>query len=167
MMKIAFSVATLWIGAAVTMVTAQDSSKRPMVPPLLDTEPAHKSVVPLSPIVRPVEKQEEQLKLPFPVPVPEPKRIIRVNDTNKPYDIIEVDGGAAPVPPGQRVAIGFFNHSERDLELMIGRQVLQLKSKHYVQIRLPRQFQWHESGRDVVQSVVPESAAGLEIVFRR
>ncbi len=125
---------------------------------------------PKSPVVKPPLPDEELPLLPPPIkqpPVAEPAPIPRVNDTNKPFDVIVVATAEGAKPAGDRVAIGFFNHSNRDVTLEIDQRTIKLNSRHYVQLKLPREFTWREKDGPMQITKTPENADGVEIVFRR
>jgi hypothetical protein len=69
--------------------------------------------------------------------------------------------------PRAEVQVGFFNHSERAIELQVNGEAVQLPSEQYVTLRLPRTFTWAEKGQKGADVVVPPDADGVEIVFRK
>lgn len=91
----------------------------------------------------------------------------RVNDTNKPFDVIMVAAAEDAKPAEGRIAVGFFNHGERDLTLEIDKRSVTLSSRHYVQLKLPREFTWREKDGAMQTTKVADDAEGVEIVFRR
>ena len=105
--------------------------------------------------------------LPAPVKTPEQGPPPRLNDTNKPYDVIVVAPPNGAAPTTGDVAVGFFNHSERDLVLEINGQPTKLGSRRYLQLKLPREFDWREKDGSAQTTKVPADADGVEIVFRR
>jgi hypothetical protein len=69
--------------------------------------------------------------------------------------------------PKPEVKVGFFNHSDRELQLEVNGEAVRLPKEQYVSLRLPRTFKWAEKGQKGTEVVVPPNADGLEIVFRR
>lgn len=65
------------------------------------------------------------------------------------------------------VKVGFFNHSDRDLDLDVNGEPLKLPSGQYVTVRVKRTFKWGEKGKKSMDVVVPPDADGIEIVFRK
>ena len=63
--------------------------------------------------------------------------------------------------------VGFFNHSDRDLTLIIQGEEVTLPKDEYVTLRLPRDFKWAEKGESSRTVTIPADAEGLEIVFRK
>ena len=69
--------------------------------------------------------------------------------------------------PRAEVKVGFFNHTDRDITLVVNGESVKLPSTEYVTLRLPRTFTWAERGARGTDVVVPPDAEGLEIVFRK
>jgi len=69
--------------------------------------------------------------------------------------------------PRAEVQVGFFNHSERTIELQVNGEAVQVPSEQYVTLRLPRTFTWAEKGQKGADVVVPPDSDGVEIVFRK
>lgn len=61
--------------------------------------------------------------------------------------------------------IGFFNHTDRDLDLVIAGTAVKLPKKSYLNANLPVKFVWKHSG-GTETAVVPAGAAGLDVLFR-
>ena len=78
--------------------------------------------------------------------------------------VIPSDGKGEPRP---EVKVGFFNHSDREIVLVVNGESVRLPSEQYVTLRLPRTFQWAEKGVKGTDVVVPPDADGIEIVFRK
>jgi hypothetical protein len=97
----------------------------------------------------------------------EPGPAPRVSDTNKPFDVIPVAPREGVAPAQGRVAVGFFNHSDRDIVLLIDQRTVKLGSRYYVQIKAPREFTWRERDGGLQKTIVPADAESVEIVFRR
>jgi len=84
----------------------------------------------------------------------------------KPFEqyVIPAEGKGEPQA---QVKVGFFNHTDRQLELNVHGQPLRLPQGEYVTVRLPRTFTWTERGDKDHSVVVPPDADGIEIVFRK
>lgn len=65
------------------------------------------------------------------------------------------------------VRVGFFNHSDREINLEVNGEAVKLPSAQYVTLRLPRTFSWSEKGQKATDVVVPPDADGIEMVFRK
>lgn len=65
------------------------------------------------------------------------------------------------------VKVGFFNHSERDIDLVVDGEAVSLPKEQYVTLRLKRTFVWAEKGKKSTDVAVPPDADGMEIVFRK
>jgi hypothetical protein len=111
----------------------------------------------------PADDTPPLIKEPLPEVVPMPRH----NDTGKPFDIINVAPFEGIQQVGGRVGVGFFNHSDRDLVLEIDGRPLQLNSRYYVQVKLPREFRWREKDGPTQTTKVPSDAGGVEIIFRK
>ncbi len=62
--------------------------------------------------------------------------------------------------------VGFFNHTTRDLNLVIAGKKVKLPKKSYLNARLPMKFTWKQAGGDNETAVVPTGAAGLDVLFK-
>ena len=62
--------------------------------------------------------------------------------------------------------VGFFNHTDRDLDLVIEGRAVKLPRKSYLHAQLPPAFQWGHSANPMEKAAVPNDAAGLDVVFR-
>ena len=69
--------------------------------------------------------------------------------------------------PLAEVKVGIFNHSDREMELVINGESVKLPADQYVTLRMPRTFTWAVKGKPEKEVKVPADADGLEIVFRR
>jgi hypothetical protein len=61
--------------------------------------------------------------------------------------------------------VGFFNHSDRDLELVIEGKAVKLPRKTYVHADVPPTFTWKHGENAAAAATVPAGAAGLDVVF--
>jgi hypothetical protein len=100
-------------------------------------------------------------------PIAEIAPLPRLNDTNKSFDIIMVAATEGAAPTDGRIGVGFFNHSDRDVTLEVNKRTIKLGSRHYLQLKLPRDFDWREKEGPVQTTNVPSDSEGVEIVFRR
>jgi len=73
---------------------------------------------------------------------------------------------AAGTATGALRKVGFFNHTDRDLELTIAGQAVKLPKKSYLNAELPAKFTWKAAGNDAQTATVPDGAAGLDVVFK-
>lgn len=78
-----------------------------------------------------------------------------------------VPGDSARTASATEVKVGFFNHTTRDLVLVVNNEEIKLPAAQYVTVRLPRAFQWMEKGGKAADVKVPVDAEGIEIVFRK
>jgi len=106
-------------------------------------------------------------KLLIPVQAPELAPPPRNDDAKKTYDVIGVAPAPGAMPTQANVAVGFFNHSERDLVLEINDRAVKIGSRYYLQLKLPREFTWREKDGPLQTTKVPADAEGVEIVFRK
>lgn len=135
--------------AGIATLTAAPPEKLKVIPPLPPFPDTGDEV--LSPVKKSVELG----------PIP------RTNDTNKPYDVIVVAPADGAQPAEGVIAVGFFNHGERDVLIEINNRTVKLASQYYLQMKLPREFTWREKEGPMQKTKVPAEADGLEIVFRR
>jgi hypothetical protein len=78
---------------------------------------------------------------------------------------IPAEGGQGESKP--EVKVGFFNHSDREIQLEVNGEAVRLPSEQYVTLRLPRTFKWAEKGQKGTDVAVPPDSDGIEIVFRK
>jgi hypothetical protein len=62
--------------------------------------------------------------------------------------------------------VGFFNHTDRDLDLVIQGKAVALPRKTYVYAEVPPSFAWKHGGNPTQTETVPAGAAGLDVVFQ-
>lgn len=70
-----------------------------------------------------------------------------------------------PGPGGMR-KIGFFNHTERDINLTIEGHEVKLPRKSYLHAQVPPTFHWMQAGNPATKTTVPDGAAGVDVLFR-
>lgn len=62
--------------------------------------------------------------------------------------------------------VGFFNHTEKDIQLVIEGRAVTLPRKTYIHAEVPQAFQWRYDGHPTQTAQVPDGAAGLDLLFR-
>lgn len=73
---------------------------------------------------------------------------------------------AAGAAAGALRKVGFFNHSDRDLRLVIEGRPVALPAKSYLHAQLPPAFRWSEAGDPERRETVPADAAGVDVLIR-
>jgi hypothetical protein len=63
-------------------------------------------------------------------------------------------------------AVGFYNHTARDLDLTIEGKGVKLPAKSYLTARLGASFRWKHGDNPTETATVPADAVGLDVVFR-
>ena len=66
--------------------------------------------------------------------------------------------------PTRRVC--FFNHSDRDIELVIEGRSVSLPKRTYINAELAPTFRWKQHGEETRTESIPDGSAGLDVVFR-
>lgn len=130
---------------------ASEEKKRLVLPPFPDGDPE-------LPLLPPPAKT---------APVAETAPMPRLVDSDKSFEVIVVAAPDGETIGKGGIAVGFFNHSDRDLLLEIGERTIKLDSRHYIQIKAGREFNWSEKNGPTQTTKVPDDAGGVEIVFRR
>jgi hypothetical protein len=125
---------------------------------------------------KPAEKKDDspripKVKIPLPgdpVDKPLPKSDAPKKDqpAGKAVEQFVIPADGKGEPPAE-VKVGFFNHTDRDITLLVNGESVKLPKAEYVTLRLPRTFTWAERGAKGTDVVVPPDADGIEIVFRR
>jgi hypothetical protein len=143
-----------------------EPKKTVVKPPLLPTPgtPADDAPAPLKPPDRTAPPSPEPLLIkPAEIPPPAAPK----DEAGKSYDVLSVAPTPGSKPSDGLLAIGFFNHSDRDLVLEIDKRTINLKSRYYVELKLPREFNWREKEGPLQTTKVAADADGVEIVFRK
>jgi len=61
--------------------------------------------------------------------------------------------------------VGFYNHTDRDLDLVIEGKSVKLPKKSYLHAELPAKFTWKSAGAEANATTVPDGAAGVDVLF--
>ena len=72
--------------------------------------------------------------------------------------------GAAAAGAARRV--GFFNHTNRDLQLTIEGRPVTLPAKSFLHAELSPTFRWSEAGGPPRTTTVPPGSPGVDVLFR-
>lgn len=62
--------------------------------------------------------------------------------------------------------IGFFNHTDRDIDLVIEGRAVTLPRKTYIHAEVPPTFTWQHSGNPAKPTTVPADSPGLDVLFK-
>jgi hypothetical protein len=62
--------------------------------------------------------------------------------------------------------VGFYNHTDRDLNLVIEGRSVKLPAKSYLNAQLGPTFTWGHANGTATRETVPPGASGLDVVFR-
>jgi len=146
-------------------------------------------VIPVGPPIRLRPAAIEELQRVAPPSVREPKLASREERTAPPsvrepmlasreeraapltpeYAVYPVPGRDPAVPPGPvtRVRVGWWNQTERTVELLIDGQSHRIPPRQSLKLTVPGTFRWNEVGQPSRTESVPADAVGLEIVIRR
>ncbi|MFO0797364.1 MAG: hypothetical protein U0804_07785 [Gemmataceae bacterium] len=73
---------------------------------------------------------------------------------------------AAGAAAGALRKVGFFNHSDRPVRLVIEGRAVVLPAKNYLHAQLPQVFRWSEAGGPERRETVPADAAGVDVLIR-
>ena len=73
---------------------------------------------------------------------------------------------AAGTATGTLRKVGFFNHTGRDLDLVIEGKAVKLPKKSYLNAELPVKFTWKADGNEAHATTVPDGAAGVDVLFK-
>ena len=108
-----------------------------------------------------------KVKLPLPGDPTDPPKRDPAAERGKTYEQFVVPADPKRSEPQAQVKVGFFNHSDRTVNLVVNGESVELPSSQFISRRLPRTFTWSEKGQKDADVVVPPDADGLEIVFRK
>jgi len=73
---------------------------------------------------------------------------------------------AAGAAAGALRRVGFFNHTDRAVRLVIEGRSVTLPAKNYLHAELPPVFRWSEAGGPARTTTVPSDSAGVDVLFR-
>jgi hypothetical protein len=79
---------------------------------------------------------------------------------------VQVFAASGPAPASTLRKIGFFNHTDRDIRLVIEGKAVTLPKKSYLHAELPSKFTWKHSDRLAETAAVPDDAAGIDVLFK-
>lgn len=81
-------------------------------------------------------------------------------------DVYPVDG-APPASPSAKRKVGFFNHTDRDLQLTVEGRTITLPKRHYIAAEVPTTFDWKLDNGSKQHTEIPMAAPGVEVVIRK
>jgi hypothetical protein len=79
---------------------------------------------------------------------------------------VQVITAAGATATGNLRKIGFFNHSTRDLDLVIEGKAVKLPKKSYLNAELPPKFTWKAADGEALSTTVPDGSPGVDLVFK-
>lgn len=142
---------------------ADDSSLPRIRPPQLPTEDVtprkSPTIPPSTPTPTPPAPEKKE--------TPKAKEADKTKEKNVSVDQFLIPAERVRSEAPSEVKVGFFNHSDREMEIEINGETLKLPADQYVTVRLPRTFNWSVKGQVSKEVKVPADSDGLEIVFRR
>jgi hypothetical protein len=165
-----------------------------MPPPLTIPDPMVPAAPPkVTPEAKPMPAPANQDTLPL-IPLPEPRKAPKGSDSKDelPPLVLPPEGTgtssgviptvskssplggaiqvqvftAAGTATGTLRKVGFFNHTARDLDLVIEGKAVKLPKKSYLNANLPAKFTWKAAGNDANATTVPDGAAGVDVLFK-
>lgn len=89
-----------------------------------------------------------------------------ITGARRSFDVFPVDG-PAPASPAALRTVGFFNQSDRAVQLTVEGQSVTLPKGHQVSAVVPAGFKWKLDGGPEQKTDVPIAAPGLDVVIRR
>ncbi|HSQ55328.1 MAG TPA: hypothetical protein VLM40_06245 [Gemmata sp.] len=125
---------------------------------------------PSVPVIPDPAKPESLPSLTLPPDVP-----VKRDSTSRSSPLTSARGGMSvkvlPVatqepPRGVYRAVGFYNHTNRDLNLTIEGRAVKLPARMYLYAQVAPPFSWSHGDQPIVRQKVPDGAAGLDVVFR-
>lgn len=133
-------------------------------------------IISVGPPIRMRPAVDESQRRPPPV-VSEPKPLSTQEQISRPqppqiapeYAVYLVPGRDPSVSAGPFTLhrVGFWNQTERSVELSIAEKTYTIPPRRSLKLTLPGTFRWHEIGQPSRTESVPPDAVGLEIVIRR
>lgn len=131
----------------------------PMVPRLPESavpKPSGVSSDPLPPLVLPPEATPMGSTSKYSPPIAVPKSALQVK--------VFVAAGAGGRPGLSK--IGFYNHTESDIALVIEGRAVTLPRKTFIHAEVPPTFRWKYADEPERTATVPAGAVGLDVLFR-
>jgi hypothetical protein len=152
----------------------------PKLPPLElpgSTGPAVPTPAPAPDAPTPAPKNADALPpltLPPDTPVVEPPTVAKssplTGGAREPKVSVFPASGTATSPvagaAGGLRKVGFFNHTDRDLALVIDGKAVTLPAKSYIHAQVPPTFTWKHGKQPAATETIPADAAGLDVLFR-
>lgn len=140
-----------------------------IAPPKAATPAKPTDVPTLPPLVPPVPGANDPAIPPLSIPPTTPAASPRVAKyfaaTEPTVDVFPVDG---PIPSADAIrTVGFFNHTDRVLQLTVGAATISLPARHSITARVPARFGWSLDDGPEQTAEVPPASPGVEVVFRR
>jgi len=142
------------------------------------------------PEAKPMPAPAGQDTLPL-IPLPEPRKAPKGSDgkDDLPPLVLPPEGSSGVIPTvskssplggaikvqvftaggtasGTLRKVGFFNHTDRDLDLVIEGKSVALPKKSYLNAELPVRFSWKAAGNAAQATTVPDGAAGVDVLFK-
>jgi hypothetical protein len=174
------------------LAVPKPTDPKPVAPlQLKPVDPGPKPDVPVVPLVvpQPAEPAAKEEKLPTipkltpslpggadglpPLAIPQQGEAGKSTSRSSPLagmrptvDVLPVDG-PAPADSAAKRKVGFFNHTDRDLQLSVEGATITLPRRHYVAAEVPAKFVWRVDGGAEQTTEIPASAPGVEVVFRK
>ena len=166
--------------SAVPKVPAVGAAKDPSLPAIPSAAPAPESLIPPPsvPLVPDPNKRDPlpSLTLPPDIPVTPATKTEKTDSTSRSSPLTgggtrEFTVSVFPAASNDNLTggyrtVGFFNHTSRDLALTIEGRAVKLPAKTYLHAQLAATFTWSHGDKPVAREMVPDGAAGLDVVFR-
>ena len=163
--------------SAVPKVPAVGAPKDPAIPAIPSAAPAPESLIPPPslPMLPDAKKGENLPSLTLPPDIPvAPDKKGESTSRSSPLTGGGVSGlrvsvfpaKGAEVPAFGYRAVGFYNHTNRDLALTIEGRAVKLPARSYLHAQLAPSFTWSHGERPANRETVPAGAGGVDVVFR-
>jgi len=81
-------------------------------------------------------------------------------------DVYPVDGPAPSSPSALRKVV-FFNHTEREVKLLVGSRSVLLPKKHSLAADVSASFEWKLDDEATRKTEIPTAAPGVDVVIRK
>jgi hypothetical protein len=119
--------------------------------------------------------------IPQPAPAPDALPPLAL-PPDAPVEPLKVEAKASPIGRDLKVSVfaaagtagagnatrkvGFYNHTPRDLELTVEGKTVKLPAMTYLHAQLPPVFVWKCGDRPAERATVPDTASGIDVLFR-